>query len=134
MVEAVYLVDKQHVPFVEVGEDGGEIARALDRGAAGQLDLHTHFVGDDMRQRGFAQPGRAVQKDVVERLAPLFGGGDIHAEIFLYLLLSDIVRHGLGTERVFLRVVFGFGADDQLVGIVVFVLEHFLVSVVLSGM
>ena len=60
MVEAVDLVDEQHVAVAEVGEDGGKIARALDGGPRRHADLRPHRIRDDVRERRLAQPGRAV--------------------------------------------------------------------------
>ena len=60
MVEAVNFVDEQHVALVEVGQNSGEVSPALNGGAAGEFDLHAQFVRDDVRERRFAEPGRAV--------------------------------------------------------------------------
>ena len=86
---------------------------ALDGGAAGQLDLHAQLVGDDVRERRLAQPGRAVQKDVVERLAAHLGGRDEDGEVVFDLFLPDVVGHRLGAEGVLLDVELPFRAHDQ---------------------
>ena len=115
MVEAVDLVDEEHVALVEVGEDGGEVAPALDGGAGRETDLHPQFGGDDVRQRGLAEAGRAVQQDVVERLPAHFGGGDVDGQILFDLFLPDVVGHGFGAQGVFFRVVLPFCAHDEAV-------------------
>ncbi len=63
-----------------------------------------------MRQGGFAQPRRAVEQHVVERLAALAGRGDQDGEVLLDLLLPDQVGQFLRAQGVVNAVVgFGFG-------------------------
>ena len=105
MVEAVDFVDKEHVVFVEIGQNGGEVARAVDGGAARYLDGRAELVGDNVRERGFAQAGGAVQKHVVERVPPHFARLYVDREIILDLLLSYIPLHVFGAEHVFYFVI-----------------------------
>ena len=67
--EAVDLVDEQHVLRLEVGEQRGEVARALEHRARGLAQVDAELLGDDVRERGLAQARRAEQQHVVERLA-----------------------------------------------------------------
>ena len=113
MIETVDLVDEEHVPLVQVGQDRREVAAPLDRRAAGQLDLHAQLVRDDVGERRLAEAGRAVQQDVVERLPAHLGGGDKDGEVFLHLLLPDVIGHRLGAEGVLLGVQLPFRAHDQ---------------------
>ncbi len=53
----------------EVGHDAHEIGAALQRRAGGADDRRPHLVGHDRGQRRLAEPGRAGQEHVVERLA-----------------------------------------------------------------
>ena len=55
--QAVNLVDEQHVVRFEIGEQGGEVAGALQHRARGLAQVDAHLVRDDVRQRGFAEPG-----------------------------------------------------------------------------
>ena len=74
--QPVDLVDEEHVAVVEVGEDGGEVAGALERGAAGDAQADVHLGGDDPRQRGLAQARRSGEQQVVGGLAPAARGGE----------------------------------------------------------
>ncbi len=47
-------VDEQDVVFFKIGQQGGQIAGALQDGARGLAQLHAHFARDDVRQRGLA--------------------------------------------------------------------------------
>ena len=114
MAEAVDLVDEQHVARVQVREDGGQIARPLDGRAAGDADVVAHLRGDDARQRGLAQAGRAVEQDVVQRLVPGDGGLHVDRQALLQLVLAEVLRQGMGAQRK-LRVVLFLavaGGDD----------------------
>ena len=113
MIEAVDLVDEQHVAVVEVGQNRGKIARALDRGAARELDLRAHRVCDDVRERRLTQPGRAIEKDVIERLAARFCRLHVDGKILFDFVLPDVLCKRLGAQDIFLRVQFALGARKQ---------------------
>src|SRR2546430_9636293 len=49
-------------------EEGGDVALALERGAGGLDEGDGELRGHDLRERGLAEPGRAGEQDVVERL------------------------------------------------------------------
>ena len=68
-LQAVHLVDEQHLLVAEVGQDGGEVALDLQGRPGSLLEGHRQFVGDDGGQRRLAQPGRTVEQDVVQGLA-----------------------------------------------------------------
>ena len=48
------LIDEEHVILFEIRQDGSEVPRALQYGARGLTQVHAHFFGDDVRERGFA--------------------------------------------------------------------------------
>ena len=90
--QAVDLVDEQHAARLEVGEDRGEVAGALEHRPRGHLERHAHLGGDDVRQRRLAEPRRAEQQHVVERLRRRDARrGDEHAEVGGDLLLADVL-------------------------------------------
>ena len=68
-LEAMDFVNEQHVAFLEIRQQPGEVAGFLDGRAAGALEVGAHGLGEDVSERGFAQTGRAAEQDVVERLA-----------------------------------------------------------------
>src|SRR3990172_7918924 len=79
--QAVDLVDEKNVPRLERGEDRGDVAFSLHRGAGSGADPHPHLVGDDVRQGRLSQAGRAGKEDVVERLAPVLRRLDERLEV-----------------------------------------------------
>ena len=72
-VEAVDLVDEQHVALLQVGEEGGQVARPDQHRAGGDPQPDPHLGGHDAGQRGLAQPGRPGEQQVVDRLAAASG-------------------------------------------------------------
>ena len=75
-LQAMDLVNEQHVAFFQIGQQAGEIGGLLDgRAAGGLLRLPPIALA-----RMFAMvvcPNRAGrEQDVIERLAALLGGGD----------------------------------------------------------
>ena len=67
--EPVDLVDEEDAAGLQRGEEGGDVGLALQRRARGLHQRHAELGGDDVGERGLAEPGRAGEQDVVERLA-----------------------------------------------------------------
>ncbi len=114
--EPVDLVDEQHVAVLEVGEQRGEIARLGDHRARSGAEPHPHLARDDLRERGLAQPGRAEEQHMVERLAAPPGGGDEHAQVLARRLLADEFVERLGPQRG-VDVVRPAGGGEDAVGV-----------------
>ncbi len=96
--EAVNFVDKEDIPLLEAGEESGKVAGFFDGGTRGGADGGVHFRAEDVGERGFSQPGRTAEKEMVERL--LAGSGRIEkdAETVLKLGLAGEVGETGGTE------------------------------------
>ncbi len=97
--EAVNLVDEQDVAILEIGEQRGEIARLGDHRAGRGAETDTHFLGDDLRQRGLAQPRRAEEQHMIERIPALAGSVDEHAQVIARRTLADEFVERLGAQR-----------------------------------
>ena len=82
------LVDEEHIARFEIGQDRGQIAGTLDGRTGGDAHVDLHLVRHDVRQAGLAQSRRAVEQDVIQRLAALPGRLNQDAEIFLQALLA----------------------------------------------
>ncbi len=109
----------EHVPRLQVGQDGGEITAALNDGAGTCAKAHPHLAGDDMRQGRLAEPGRAGEEDMVEGFAPVFGGVDKDAQIVAQLALADEIVERQRPQRGLSLVPLGrLRADDARLGIV----------------
>ena len=85
--------------MLEIGEDGGQIARPLDGGAGGGANAHPHLARDDVGERGLTQARRAVEEDMVQGLDTLLGGSDGAAQVVLHLLLADVVGEMARPQR-----------------------------------
>jgi hypothetical protein len=108
----VQLVDEQHVAVVQPGQDRGEVAGVGDRGAAGQAHRGRHLGGDDHRQRGLAEAGRAVEQHMVERLAAGAGGLNEHRQVLARGLLADEFGESLGTQVGLGRILLATNRGD----------------------
>ena len=100
-------VDEQHVVRLEVGQDRGQVAGALQHRAGGLAQVDAHFGGDDVRQRRLAEARRAEEQDVVERFTTFFGGLDEYFQLLADLHLTGVVgqpfRPQRALQRLFLR-------------------------------
>ena len=67
-----------------------------DRGAAGQPQRGAHLGGDDHRQRGLAEPGRAGEQHVVGGAPARAGGLEHQAELLAHPLLADHLVEACG--------------------------------------
>ena len=88
-LQAMDLVDEQHVVLFEVVHDRGEVGGALDRRTRSHVDVDAELARDDVRERGLAEAGRSREQHVIEHFGASASGLDRHAENFLGALLAD---------------------------------------------
>ena len=88
-------VDKEYVARLQVGEDGSEIAGALDDRAGGRAEPHAELARHDLRKRCFAEAGGAVQEHVIERLGAGARRFNEDGKVFAAGLLAHEFAQGL---------------------------------------
>ena len=88
-VQPVDLVDEEHVARLERGQDRGDVALPLERRAGDRADADAELLADDVREARLAEPRRADEQHVVERLAPRDRRGEHDLELLLEPLLAD---------------------------------------------
>ena len=103
--EAVYLVDKQHVPGFQVGQQRRQVAGPLQYGARGLAQVHPQFIGDNMRQGRFPQPGRTEDQHVVHGLGTLARGADENFHLFTHDRLAAVITEPARAQGAFHRLV-----------------------------
>jgi hypothetical protein len=102
----VNLVDEEDFALLQVREDGREVAAALDGRGAHGLERRLHLLRDDLRERRLAEPRRAEEEDVVERLAPRPGRAQEDFEVGRNLRLADVFRERARAQGGLGRLVF----------------------------
>ena len=90
MRQAVDFVDEQQVPFLEIGQEGSQVARPLDGRARRDAQVDPQFVGDDAGHSRLAQARRPVQEDVVQCFFAQFRRLDEDFQIIFDLILANI--------------------------------------------
>ncbi len=112
--QAVDLVDEEDVALFEIGEQGRQIARFDDDRPRCGAKAHAELARDDLRERGLAQPWRAEEQYMVERLAAGAGRLDEDAQILARALLADeLVERARAKRRI---GIFGrAGRGDQAI-------------------
>ena len=98
-IEAVDLVDEQDVAVLEIGQQRGEVARLGDHRARGRAEADAHLARKNSGERRLAEPRRAVEQHMVERLAAAFRGVDEDAEILARRLLPDELVEAFRAKR-----------------------------------
>ena len=98
----MYLVYEQHVIFVEVGQDRGQVSRPVYGRPRRYLDVDAQLIGYDACKGGLTQPRRPVKQHVVEGLVPEFGRLDKYAEVVLGVFLTYVVVQSLRSQSSFL--------------------------------
>jgi hypothetical protein len=83
------LIDKKDVMVLQIGQNSGQVAGPFEHGARCCPDAHTKLMRNDVCKRGFAEPGRAAEQHVVERLAPAPGRIDENTQV----LLDPVLPH-----------------------------------------
>ena len=106
-VQPVDLVDEQDVALLEPGEDRRHVALPLERGAGDRADADAELLAHDEREGRLAEPRRADEQDVVERLAARLRGVERDRELLLDPLLPDEVVELARAERAVELVLLG---------------------------
>ena len=117
MREAVDLVDEEHVVLLQIRQERGEVAAALDGGAGSLAEVDAELVGDDAGERRLAEARRPVEQDVVKRLAARERRLDEDGEVRLDLLLADVLAELARAQAVLpvVAVLLVHGDDAVLV-------------------
>ena len=100
-------IDKQNIACIEIGGNGGKIARALDGRTARHTDVVAHFGGNDAGKRGFTKTGRTIEQNMIQRLTHGSGGLHVYAQAFLYFGLPKIFRKRFRPQGIFDIVFLG---------------------------
>ncbi len=108
-------IDKQHIAFLKIGQHGGQITGAFDHRPGGGADIHAHFVCYDIGQRGFAQPGRAIEEDVIQRFLALSGGLNEYRKVGTNLFLANIFGQLRGAQGGIPVILTVYGRSNQAV-------------------
>src|SRR5262249_27786463 len=106
--QAVNLIEEEDLARVERGEDGGQGYLAVEEGSGTHLDGDAELIGENLRERGLAQPRRAVEQDMVKRLAAAARRFDGNGNVLLHARMADEVGETFGPDagldaRVFLE-------------------------------
>ena len=112
------LLDAGDVVALEACENGRQIAGPLDHGSRGLAQLHPHFCGNNVRERGFAQARRTKEQQVIERLAAAPRGGNEDLQLLTDFFLTDIVGERARPQGPLHHVFAGgtaCGGDDAVV-------------------
>ena len=98
-IEPVNLVDEQHVALLEIGEERGKIAGLGNDRAGRGAKVYAELARHDLRKRRLAEPGRADEQHMVERLLARPRGLDENGEVRARLLLADEFGEALRAQR-----------------------------------
>ena len=104
-VEAMDLVDEQHIVSFETGEDRGHVALALERRSSHAADSHPKLLTDDVGEARLAEPWRSNEQHMVERFIPALCCVQRNRELFLDPLLPDELAQPTRPQRL-LEVLF----------------------------
>ena len=112
------LVDEQHVARLQVGQERGKIAGALDHRAGGGAKPHPHLARRDLRERRFAETGGSEKQHVVERLAPAARRLDKNPQIVAQPGLPDKLVEARRAQRRLARIALAaLGIDEPCLGL-----------------
>ena len=72
-LQAVNLVEKQHLALAQIGQDRRQVALNHQGRSRRLLKSDVELVGDDRGERGLPQPRRAEEQHMVQRFAARLG-------------------------------------------------------------
>jgi len=96
----VYLINKQYIVGLEVGEQTRQVAGFFDYRTGSFFNIHPQLIGYDPAQRGFTQTGRTMKQDMIQCLTPDFGRFDKDDQVLDQLRLAGEIINFTGTYRI----------------------------------
>jgi len=105
----VYLIYKEHIMTMEIGQDSCQVSGAFYRRARGNPDVYPYLSSYDISQSGFAQTGRSIEQYMVKCLTPPLSRGDSYAQVFLNSGLTNEVIKVTGSEADIKRCILSTG-------------------------
>ena len=96
--ESMYFVDEQNVALGQIGQERREVARLLNDGSGCSLDLAPHLVRDNVREGRLAKTRRAVEQNVIQRLASVPSGLNEDRKVLFRFLLAYVFAQPLGAQ------------------------------------
>ena len=115
-VEAVDLVDEEHVALFEIGELRREIAGLGDHRPRGRAEIDPELAGDDLGERRLAEAGRPDEEHVVERVLAGLRRADEDLQVRPRLLLADELGQHLRPQRRIGVVLAALGGEEAVGG------------------
>ncbi len=104
-LQAVDLVDEQHIARLQIGQDGGQVAGLLNDRAGGCAETHAEFAGHDLGKGCLAEARWPVQQHMVQSFAAGTGRFDEDGEVLPAAFLADEVGQDLRAEACFGRIL-----------------------------
>ena len=95
------LVDEENIALLQIGEQRGQVTGALHHWPGRIFAVDSHLDRDDMCQGGFPESWRTAEQDVIDAITPMLSRFNQDAEIFLDLLLANVLIQGSRTQTGF---------------------------------
>ena len=93
-LQAMDLIQKQHLPLAQVGQDRSQVALDLQRRPGCLLKPDIQLIGDDRGQRRLAQSWRPEKQHMVQRLAARLGRLQRDRQLLFRLrLANELTQH-----------------------------------------
>ena len=100
---------EKHIAGLQGSKQTCQISRLIQHRTRRNLHIHPHFVGDNVRESGFTQTGRAVEEGMIKRLTPKLCRLDIDMQV--------------GHDFTLAREIFKVLRADNSVQILIFVFD-----------
>ncbi len=109
-------INEEDITLFEVGQHGGQITGFFQHRAGCGLNGHTHFIGNDVGERGLAQPRRTKDQHMIQCLLATSRGGNEDFHLLPHSRLTNIVRKHTGTDRSILHflILSGLGCNQAI--------------------
>ena len=92
-------IDEEYVAFLEIRQYAGQVGGLIEDRPGRDFNVRCHLIGDNVGERGFAQPRGTGEKHMVKRFVPLLCRCDENLQIIDNVFLPDKFVEGRRTER-----------------------------------
>src|SRR5699024_12072032 len=98
-------INKQYIAFFQIGKHAGQVSGFFQYGAGAVLDHYAYFVGYNMGQRGFTEPGRSRQDYMIESFLPFLRSPNKYRKVFDHFLLAYKLIDTRWSNRLFISCI-----------------------------
>ena len=113
----MYLIHKQHITRLQIGQDRGQITRTLQNRPRRRAKTNAQFTRHNLRERGLPKTRRAMKQNMIHRLSPRPRRTNKNAQILPQTTLPREIIQRLRPQRNLSPILLKPGGGGKAIGV-----------------